>query len=312
MSRTALLPSPFALLGALARIARHEDVNFLVTNRIPRRLAAKVVARLGRVEHPALVRMLLRVWTQFGGALDLSDADTQHFPSMHAVFTRRLRAGARPLDADPQVLVSPCDALVGAMGDIEGTTVYQAKGFPYRLEDLLPDPALVERHRGGKFVTLRLTSTMYHRFHAPCDGRVGAVRYISGDTWNVNPISLRRIERLFCRNERVVLDVALGRPHAAVTLVPVAAVLVASMVLQGLPVTLDPDYAGPTTLAWNRAFAKGDELGHFQHGSTILVFATGGFAFAPGVREGAMLRMGQPLFRHPHHQFSVVPRTEVA
>jgi phosphatidylserine decarboxylase len=138
------------------------------------------------------------------------------------------------------------------------------------------------------------------------------VRYIAGDTWNVNPITLRRIERLFCRNERVVLDVTLGRSQAALTLVPVAAVLVASLALAGLPVTLDPDYAGPTTLAWNRTFAKGDELGHFQHGSTILVFATGGFVFAPGIREGTVLRMGQPLLRHPLHRFSADPLAEVA
>lgn len=307
MSRTASLPSPVALAGVLARIARHEDINFLVTNRLPRRFASKLVARLGRIEHPWVVRSLLALWRQFDASLDLSDAEATEFPSLHAVFTRRLRAGARPLTDDPQVLVSPCDAIVGAMGDIDGTTVFQAKGFPYRLEDLIPDPAVVARHRGGKFVTLRLTSTMYHRFHAPCDGRIGAVRYVSGDTWNVNPIALKRVERLFCRNERVVLDVTLGRSGAALTLVPVAAILVASMVLHGLPVTLDPDYGGPVTLAWNRVVAKGDELGFFQHGSTILVFATGGFEFAPGVQDGTRLRMGQPLFRHPHHRFSADP-----
>lgn len=312
MSRAIALPSPLRLLGLLARLARHEDINFLVTNRLPRRLAAKVVARLGQVEHPGVVRLLLGIWRQFDPSLDLSDAAPGDYRSLHAVFTRRLRAGARPVDPDPHVLVSPCDAIVGAMGDIDGTTVFQAKGFPYRLEDLLPDRSLVERHRGGKFVTLRLTSTMYHRFHAPCDGRIGAVRYIAGDTWNVNPIALRRIERLFCRNERVVLDVTLGRGHAALTLVPVAAILVASLVLEGLPVVLDPDYAGPTTLAWNRTIAKGDELGHFRHGSTILVFATGGFEFAPTVREGTVLRMGQPLFHHPHHRFSLAPTPEAA
>ena len=87
--------------------------------------------------------------------------------------------------------MSPCDAIVGAHGAIAGTELYQAKGFPYTLQDLLPDPALVEAHRNGRYVTLRLKSSMYHRFHAPHDGRIDKVIYVSGDTWNVNPIALQ-------------------------------------------------------------------------------------------------------------------------
>ena len=107
-------------------------------------------------------------------------------------------------------MVSPCDAIVGACGAIAGRELYQAKGFPYTLQDLLCDPALVEAHRNGRYVTLRLTSSMYHRFHAPHDGRLERVIYVSGDTWNVNPIALKRIERLFCKNERAVLRMTLA------------------------------------------------------------------------------------------------------
>ena len=108
-----------------------------------------------------------------------------------------------------QVLTSPCDAIVGACGTVAGTELLQAKGFPYTLHDLLADPALVEAYRGGTYVTLRLTSSMYHRFHAPHDGTVERVTYISGDTWNVNPIALRRVERA------VLQERAGGDPHAA-------------------------------------------------------------------------------------------------
>ena len=128
---------------------------------------------------------------------------------MHDCFIRELKEGARPIDRRPDVLVSPCDAIVGACGTIAGTELYQAKGFPYTLEDLLGDRDLVEAHRNGRYVTLRLTSSMYHRFHAPHDGRIDKVIYISGDTWNVNPIALKRIERLFCKNERAVMPVTL-------------------------------------------------------------------------------------------------------
>src|SRR6202035_3214751 len=98
------------------------------------------------------------------------------------------------IDPDPAVMISPCDAIVGACGRIEGSELLQIKGFLYDLRDLLGTWDLVERHRNGLYVTLRLTSSMYHRFHAPHDCRVEQVTYISGDTWNVNPIALRRIE----------------------------------------------------------------------------------------------------------------------
>ena len=183
---------------SLLKILHQEDINFLLTNRIPRRLATRWMGWLSKIENPLVARASIAVWRLFAD-LDLSDAQQQSFKSLHACFTRALKPGARPVDADARVLASPCDAIVGACGVVEGTELLQAKGFPYTLHDLLADPALVETYRGGTYVTLRLTSSMYHRFHAPHDGTVERVTYISGDTWNVNPIALRRVERLFAR-----------------------------------------------------------------------------------------------------------------
>ena len=90
-------------------------------------------------------------------------------------------------------------------GRSQNGTVLQAKGFPYTLVDLLGDQELADYFRGGTYVTLRLASSMYHRFHSPYECRVTQVNYVSGDTWNVNPIALKRIERLFCKNERAVI-----------------------------------------------------------------------------------------------------------
>ena len=289
----------------LRGIFLQEDINFLVTNRIPRNAATRFMGWFSKIENPVVRRASLAVWQLFASDLDLSDAARQRFRSLHDCFTRELRPGARPVDPDPAVLTSPCDAVVGAHGALDGTTAIQAKGFPYALEDLLPDPALVERHRGGLFVTLRLKSTFYHRFHAPCDGALREVLYVSGDTWNVNPIALRRVERLFCKNERAVLPLVLPDPAEAVTLVPVAAILVASLRLHCLPETLDLRYRGPNRIPCDASFSKGDELGYFQHGSTIVLFASGPFAFADSVREGARIRTGEPLLlrrrsAHPH------------
>jgi phosphatidylserine decarboxylase len=218
---------------------------------------------------------------------------------MHDCFIRELKPGARPIDPDPAVLVSPCDAIVGACGTVAGTQLFQIKGFPYRLEDLLADPDLVEAHRNGRYVTLRLTSSMYHRFHAPHDCRVEQVTYISGDTWNVNPIALKRIEKLYCKNERALLRTRLAAGGHTVTLVPVAAVLVASIRLHFLDVLLSLKYRGPNVFVCNAPFRKGEEMGWFQHGSTIIVFAPDGFTLCEGVQEGATIRVGKALMRLP-------------
>ena len=193
----------------LLRILQQEDINFLLTNRIPRRLATQLIGWFSRIEQPLVRDASIGVWQLFSD-LDLREAKKTHFRSMHDCFTRELKDGARPIDGRPDILVSPCDAIVGACGTIAGTELYQAKGFPYTLEDLLGDRALVEAHRNGRYVTLRLTSSMYHRFHAPHDSRIEQVIYISGDTWNVNPIALKRVERLFCKNERAVVQTKLA------------------------------------------------------------------------------------------------------
>ncbi len=279
----------------LLKILHQEDINFLLTNRIPRRLATRWMGWFSKIENPLVARASIAVWRLFAD-LDLSDARQQTFASLHACFTRALKPGARPVDADPQVLTSPCDAIVGACGTVAGTELLQAKGFPYTLHDLLADPALVEAYRGGTYVTLRLSSSMYHRFHAPHDGTVERVTYISGDTWNVNPIALRRIERLFCKNERAVIRTRLAGGHL-VTLVPVAAILVASIRLHFLDVVMNMNYRGAAAIDCNATFAKGDELGWFEHGSTIIVFAPPGFRLC--VREGAVIHMGRALMRLP-------------
>jgi phosphatidylserine decarboxylase len=157
---------------------------------------------------------------------------------------------------------------------------------------------LVERYRDGRYVTLRLTASMYHRFHAPHDGRVERVTYIAGDTWNVNPIALKRIEKLFCRNERAVLRMRLTGGHV-IALVPVAAILVAGIRLNFLANLRDLDHDGPKTTRCDAPFVKGAEMGWFEHGSTIIVFAPRGFALGDAVREGARIRMGEPLMRLP-------------
>ena len=277
------------------RIVQQEDVNFLLTNRIPRRWLTLFVGWLSRVEYRWVCAACIALWRQFSD-LDLSDAKLKQFNSLRDCFTRELKDGARPIDAHPSVLASPCDALVGACGNVVEGRAVQAKGFPYSLIDLLGDPELVRYYRDGQYATLRLTSSMYHRFHAPYDCRVEQVTYISGDTWNVNPIALRRVENLFCKNERAVIRCRLPA-GSLLTLVPVAAILVASIRLRFLDVQLHLRYRGPNVIPCDVPIAKGEEMGWFEHGSTIIVFAPHGVALSPKIREGERIHMGQALMQ---------------
>jgi phosphatidylserine decarboxylase len=289
---------PATVKAAFGRLFLQEDVNFLLTNRIPRRLATQFMGWFSKVRHPLIRDLSIGVWRLFADP-DLKEAAKPTFESLHDCFIRELAPGTRTVDPDPRVMVSPCDAIVGASGTVDGTQVIQAKGFPYTLEDLLPDPDLVRRYRDGRYVTLRLTSSMYHRFHAPHDCHVSQVTYVSGDTWNTNPIALARVERLFCKNERAVIRTELDAGGHVVTLVPVASILVASIRLHFLNVLLHLGHRGPNVIACDARFRKGEEMGWFELGSTIIVFAPAGLSLCDNVQPGSIIRMGQPLLRLP-------------
>src|SRR5512139_3054078 len=269
----------------IASITAQEDLNFLLTNRIPRAGLTRFMGWFSKIENPLVRDASIACWRLFS-ELDLSEARKTDFRSLHDCFTRELKPGLRPFDPDPAVVASPSDGIVGAHGRIADTELFQVKGAPYSLLELLGDSALVDQHRNGSFVTLRLTSSMYHRFHAPYDAHIERVTLIHGDVWNVNPIALKRVERLFCKNERAVIRTHLSTGEA-VTLVPVAAILVASIRLHFLDLTLNAQTRGPTVFPCDVEVRKGEELGWFEHGSTIIVLAPGDFEFAETVAEGA-------------------------
>ncbi|HJZ20435.1 MAG TPA: archaetidylserine decarboxylase [Bradyrhizobium sp.] len=281
--------------GMISTLSQQEDLNFLLTNRIPRAALTRFMGWFSKIEQPLVRDLSIACWRLFSD-LDLSEARKSSFKSLHDCFTRELRPGARPPDPDPKILASPCDAIIGAFGTIRDGELFQVKGAGYSLLDLLGDRELVEAHRNGRFITLRLTSSMYHRFHAPQDCRIEQVSFIHGDTWNVNPIALKRIERLFCKNERAVIRTRLGSGEI-LTLVPVAAILVASIRLHFLDVLLNAESRGPTVFPCDVGVRKGDELGWFEHGSTIIMLAPNDFEFCDNVVESATIRAGQPLMR---------------
>jgi phosphatidylserine decarboxylase len=282
--------------ATIMKIVRQDEVNFRLTNFLPRRSATRVIGWFSKIENPLVCRASLAIWQWFSD-LDLTEAEQTRFRSMHECFTRRLKPGARPLNADPAILVSPCDAILGATGTVQDGQVLQVKGMPYELRELLGEALHAQEFQHGCYATLRLTSSMYHRFHAPHDCVVESVTHLPGDTWNVNPVTLRRVPRVYCQNERAVIRTRLQAGGHLLTLVPVAAILVAGIRLRFLDMQSLRGRTGP--IACDVELHKGDEMGWFEHGSTIIVLAPPGFQLCPELQAGAILRAGQALMRLP-------------
>jgi len=281
--------------GLIQRLVQQDTLNFWLSNHVPRRLLTVWMGRLSRIENPWLARLLIAGWRLFAPDLDLTEARETRFRSLHECFIRELKPGSRPIHPSPASITSPCDAMVMAAGSIHDSALIQAKGLDYRLEELLLDPQLAARYRDGRYLTLRLKSTMYHRFHAPTRCRVHGVHYLAGDVWNVNPPTVRRLPKLYCRNERAVIDLDTLDFGPAITLVPVAAILVASIRLHFLDVLLHLRYSGPNHIPCEAQLEKGEEMGYFQHGSTIILLATSRFRLAGGLAPGSLVKVGEPL-----------------
>jgi phosphatidylserine decarboxylase len=269
-------------------------LNFVLTNRLGRNAWTLFIGWFSKIESPWLAHCSIRVWSVFAD-LDLRDASTQQFSSLHACFTRALIPGARPQDNRPHILTSPSDGVVGAMGIVCEGLVLQAKGMAYSLDELLQSKGDANEFEGGIYITLRLTSAMYHRFHAPHDLTIDRVVHVPGDVWNVNPPALQRVARLFCRNERAAIHARLLDGAQRIALVPVAAVLVASIRLHFLDLVLHRGYRGSNRIWCSHFCPKGAELGWFEHGSTIIVLAPKGFRPVSEITCGSRVRAGQAL-----------------
>lgn len=302
-------------------------LNYVFTNRIPRGLANRLMYRLSRVEHPLISRPALWVW-RHTAPLNLDEALEDRFVSIHHCFSRRLKPGARPVSERAGCLVSPCDGHVVAAGSVCRGMLMQVKGSEYSLAELLCSEYLAARYEGGTYLTIRISASMYHRLHAPETCEVTRVDYIPGDTYNVNPHTLSRLDRVYCRNERAVvhLNMRVEGSNVEVLLIPVAAILVGGIVLCGLPgeapsverrvdhwaVEHDAHGGGRAGArsdagrlirlrhalgAQMTSFARGEELGRFEHGSTVVMVLPDKVSAQLVVRVGDRLRMGEEVLQ---------------
>lgn len=272
---------------------------------LPQHLMSRGMHALAGSRFPPLRSLLIRGFLA-GYRPNLAEAerpDPGSYASFNDFFTRALAPGARPLDLDPQALISPVDGMVSQLGAIEGTQLLQAKGHHYSLEALLDGSEWAARFVGGSFATVYLAPHNYHRIHAPLAGTLKAAWYVPGSLFSVNATTARAVPGLFARNERVCCVLEDSETGQCVALVLVGALMVGSMTTvwhgqitpakvrrrRELPLT---DLSAPLQLA------KGAELGRFNMGSTvILLLPPGSVQWLPGLEPGSPVQMGQMLAR---------------
>jgi len=267
----------------------------------PKKLGSRVVGWVAtcRLPHAWREPLLGRFAGHYGITLSEAEFPLVEYPSLQALFTRRLKAGLRPQDRPaPGALNSPVDARIIACGRIEAGTAIQAKGLPYRVSELLKHDQSVERFEGGHYLTLYLSPKDYHRIHVPLEGRVSAVSRVEGELWPVNDASTGSVPRLYERNRRAAW-IALGTGSDEG--LEVAAVLVGATHVGG--VVIDERWLGGRDLPKDGGFvvdllpcAPGEDLGTFEFGSTVVLLIGGSRAkdWAPLRTEGGV-QVGQRL-----------------
>lgn len=198
--------------------------------------------------------------------LDLSD-----YESLNAFFTRRLKEGSRPIDQEPLALVSPVDGKVSASGRCDQDRLLQIKGSEYTLFGLLRDGPMAKRFEDGSYTTLYLSPQDYHRVHAPLDLEVTGLGYMPGTLMPVNKPSVRWNDQLYTQNERLIIYAE--SDAGTMALVMVGAHCVGSISLAFHDFVTNRPGVGPqrTNFARNLTIAKGEELGMFEMGSTVVV-----------------------------------------
>ncbi|MFC3151960.1 archaetidylserine decarboxylase [Litoribrevibacter euphylliae] len=236
---------------------------------------------------------------QYG--IDMSEAanpDPASYANFNDFFTRALKPGARTIVEGDKTVACPADGAVSQLGDIESGRIFQAKGHDFGLKELLGgDAALEDEFQQGKFSTIYLSPKDYHRVHMPFTGTLRSMTYIPGKLFSVNPATVNNVDNLFARNERVscIFDTEFG---------PMAVVLVGAMIVASIETVwaglVTPPRGKLTTWTYPSEgekaihLNKGDELGRFKLGSTvILCFPKDSIEWEGSLQEGSATRMGQ-------------------
>ena len=269
---------------------------------LPHHPLSRLMGQLTHCRRPMVKNLFIRAITRAYG-INLEEAqepDYRKYGCFNEFFTRPLKPEARPIDTTPNALVSPADGYLSQAGRIEAGRLIQAKGMDYSVETLLGgNPERAAPFVGGHFATIYLSPRDYHRLHMPLAGELREMVHIPGRLFSVNDATARGVPNLFARNERVAAIFA--TEVGPMALILVGAIFVASIETVWQGVVTPPTTHGVKT--WDYApgavrLGKGDEMGRFNMGSTIIVlFGPNAVEWSATLQPGAVMRMGGTMGR---------------
>jgi len=263
----------------------------------PRHALSRLAGEFARTRFPAPMQRVLNRGFVRTFKVDAEEAEfpIEDYTSLQALFTRRLRLGARPLAEDPTAIVSPVDGALGACGTARDGRLLQVKGREYDVETLLGGGLRAQAFAAGTYATYYLSPRDYHRIHAPVAGQVVAARYLPGQLWPVNRRAVAHIDDLFARNERLVTFI--GTAHGEVAVVAVGATMVGRVVVTYDDLTTNLRGAAQIEREYPNGprLARGEELGRFEFGSTVVVVLPPGAGAFDERPAGTSVRMGQAV-----------------
>ncbi|MEC0667888.1 archaetidylserine decarboxylase [Priestia flexa] len=261
---------------------------------LPQNAISRGVGVLGR---SSISRYIIKPYSKiYKINLDEMEQSLDSYPNFTAFFTRKLKAEAREVVADPYTLSSPVDGKVAEYGDIKEGTLIQAKGIDYRVEQLIGcTKEEAERFDGGTFLTIYLSPSDYHRIHMPLSGAVTKATYLPGRLFPVNRIGVEHVPGLFTKNERLITYV--DTQAGTIALVKVGAFIVGSVqVPYGNHTTNVKNGKYYTTSVNDTFYEKGEEVGLFEFGSTVvLLFERDKVKLTNTLECGTKLKYGEPI-----------------
>lgn len=243
---------------------------------LPKHLLSRLIYHVMRAESPGVRRLIIANFLR-GYDVNMAEAaqpDPFAYRSFNDFFTRALKPDARPIDMSSDAIVSPVDGTLSQRGPIHDGRILQAKGQHYTLTELLANDAeTVETYRDGSFACIYLAPYNYHRIHMPLAGQARRTVYVPGDLFSVNAATARTVPRLFARNERVICD--FDTPLGRMAVILVGALFVGSMETVHCGEINPPPRPRKAAVRIDRgngrSFTRGEELGRFNMGSTVVL-----------------------------------------
>ena len=265
---------------------------------LPHHAISWIIFRIARVRWRPVKNLAIRIYTRLH-AVNMDEAANSNkyaYDSLNAFFTRALKVGSRPLAEAPEFWICPVDGTVSQAGIIEKGRIFQAKGQYYNLSELLGDDDIgAEPFRNGKFATLYLSPRDYHRIHMPIDATLRQMTYVPGRLFSVAAYTVKSIPRLFARNERVVCRFDTGDGPMILVLVGAINVSATETVWHGLVTGKGRKLTRYQYASDEVVLRRGDEMGRFNLGSTVILLTTERFELDPSIRAGKPVRMGQTI-----------------